>query len=135
MKKMTKAQLKDMGIERYIIKPSLSFMGGIIVTKDTTFEDRETAKHKNEQSKAKKYDVIEQKLENFILTTKLTEKFESPGFNWNSIKTTTEDLSLAKKETIALVFIPGQGWGIPDQSICTPEKAREDLKILENKED
>lgn len=127
MKKLTDNELKELGLKKYIMKPSTKFMGGIEVKKDMKFEDSEIVDDFDKERDAERKIIIEQVFENLTLTTKTT--------TYLRIKDIYEDTQERKttqkiEEGTLLVFVNEQGWGVTNEPIYEIEKGIKDLELV-----
>lgn len=134
MKKLNSKELDNLGIKRYVMKPNLAFVGGIVATKETKFEDKNVVNNEDEERGAKETITIEQSLENLVLTTKIKSSLSLPNYTEEDSKKIVQTLSAKDDAEVLLVYNERYGWGVPDSSICVVEDAIKNLEILKNKE-
>lgn len=133
MEKMSNEKLQELGLKLYVLKPSTKTFGGIEITKETEFEDMEIVEDNDEERGAQRKTIIEQTLKNFVLTTKRVDLLVFPNYKNESTSLTEQVLSTDENAKVKLVFIPEEGWGIPNREVCPTEEALRDLELVKNK--
>ena len=133
MKKLSSKELDSLGIKKYVSPPNLSFVGGIIVKSDTSFEDLTEVDDSDQENGIYKVKRIEQTLKDCILTTITTEEFKYNGFHTKVSQTMTEEYP--KDKEILLIYKNGSGWAMAEARLMTVADALKGMELLKDKEE
>ena len=133
MEKLTNEKLDQLGVKLYMVEPSTRTFGGIVITKDTEFEDVEEVDNTIEENGNFRKIRIEQTLKDFILTTNITSSLKIDAYETEETKKTVQDLNSLNKEKLLLIFTGEDGWGVPDRKLIRPEEAIKHLELIKNK--
>lgn len=133
MEKLTNEKLDKLGIKLYMVEPSTRTFGGIVIDKDTEFEDMEEVDNTIEENGHYRKIKIEQTLKNFVLTTYVTSSMKIEGYETEETKKSIQDLNVLNKEKLLLIFTGEEGWGVPDRKLIKPEDSIKHLELIKNK--